>query len=346
MLEIRLKRRLQEPEYLVLLAEYCDYVFAGRWPESELVHLIDVVTTNKTDFFREAGHFEYLVSQSAAGPGGAHTAWPEIAGLERRLLHRRRALHAGHGAERVRAGPLRAFGFSVLATDICTAVLDKARLGIFKSELVDPVPRGTAPKVLHAQPRARIGPGARRSRTARAGRVPPPELHGRRLRPRGAAGNHLLPQRHHLFRPADAGSDSSESSMRQLVPGGYFFAGHSESLQGMDLPLVPGGAVRLQEGAMSDDAVPICPNVNLQPGEVYLARKPGDSANHSGIVRGRHVLERAPGRRRVVPRRPAPLPAGDARHRALRTAIAMSTSAFATWRRSSMRSASRRENWK
>jgi chemotaxis protein methyltransferase CheR len=29
---------------------------------------------------------------------------------------------------------------------------------------------------------------------------------------------------------------------RQLAPGGYFFAGHSESLQGMDLPLVPVGA--------------------------------------------------------------------------------------------------------
>jgi chemotaxis protein methyltransferase CheR len=26
---------------------------------------------------------------------------------------------------------------------------------------------------------------------------------------------------------------------RQLAPGGYFFAGHSESIQGMDLPLVP-----------------------------------------------------------------------------------------------------------
>jgi chemotaxis protein methyltransferase CheR len=26
---------------------------------------------------------------------------------------------------------------------------------------------------------------------------------------------------------------------RLLMPGGYFFAGHSESLQGMDLPLIP-----------------------------------------------------------------------------------------------------------
>jgi len=30
-----------------------------------------------------------------------------------------------------------------------------------------------------------------------------------------------------------------EKLIRQLMPGGYFFAGHSESLQGMDLPLVP-----------------------------------------------------------------------------------------------------------
>jgi chemotaxis protein methyltransferase CheR len=30
-----------------------------------------------------------------------------------------------------------------------------------------------------------------------------------------------------------------EKLTRQLAPGGYFFAGHSESLQGMDLPLVP-----------------------------------------------------------------------------------------------------------
>ena len=28
---------------------------------------------------------------------------------------------------------------------------------------------------------------------------------------------------------------------RQLAPGGYFFAGHSESLQNMDLPLVSAG---------------------------------------------------------------------------------------------------------
>jgi chemotaxis protein methyltransferase CheR len=32
-----------------------------------------------------------------------------------------------------------------------------------------------------------------------------------------------------------------ERLTRQLAPGGYFFAGHSESLQNMDLPLTPAG---------------------------------------------------------------------------------------------------------
>ena len=55
MLEVRIKRRLKElaiPSY----GEYCDYVFSQKGIESELESLIDVVTTNKTDFFREPRH--------------------------------------------------------------------------------------------------------------------------------------------------------------------------------------------------------------------------------------------------------------------------------------------------
>jgi len=31
--------------------------------EKELIHMIDPVTTNKTDYFREPFHFEYLLPQ-------------------------------------------------------------------------------------------------------------------------------------------------------------------------------------------------------------------------------------------------------------------------------------------
>ena len=63
MMEIRIKRRLHSLD-IASFGEYCDFVFTPQGTENELVHLIDVITTNKTDFFREAPHFEYLVAQA------------------------------------------------------------------------------------------------------------------------------------------------------------------------------------------------------------------------------------------------------------------------------------------
>jgi chemotaxis protein methyltransferase CheR len=63
MMEIRIKRRLRSIG-ISSFGQYCDHVFAPEGRESELVNLIDVITTNKTDFFSEAGHFEYLVSKA------------------------------------------------------------------------------------------------------------------------------------------------------------------------------------------------------------------------------------------------------------------------------------------
>src|SRR6185369_10462311 len=41
-------------------AEYCDFVFSEKG-EQEIIHMINVVSTNKTDFFREQAHFEFLM---------------------------------------------------------------------------------------------------------------------------------------------------------------------------------------------------------------------------------------------------------------------------------------------
>ena len=70
MLEVRIKRRLKILN-LHSYSEYCDYLFGHIGLKDELIHLIDVVTTNKTDFFREPGHFDYLAEEDASGSGGA-----------------------------------------------------------------------------------------------------------------------------------------------------------------------------------------------------------------------------------------------------------------------------------
>ena len=63
MLEARLRRRLKCLG-LESFTLYCDYLFSPQGMEDELTHMIDQVTTNKTDFFREPAHFDYL-SQKA-----------------------------------------------------------------------------------------------------------------------------------------------------------------------------------------------------------------------------------------------------------------------------------------
>ena len=63
MMEIRIKRRLRSLQ-IPSFREYCGRLFGHEGRKHELVFLIDVITTNKTDFFRESAHFDYLVSKA------------------------------------------------------------------------------------------------------------------------------------------------------------------------------------------------------------------------------------------------------------------------------------------
>ena len=61
MLQSRLQKRLRDLN-IRTFKEYVDYVFTQEGQDNEVVHMIDVVSTNKTDFFREPAHFEFLQS--------------------------------------------------------------------------------------------------------------------------------------------------------------------------------------------------------------------------------------------------------------------------------------------
>ena len=60
MLQSRLQKRLKELD-LSNFSYYVDYLFSKKGMEEEVIHMIDVVSTNKTDFFRENLHFEFLL---------------------------------------------------------------------------------------------------------------------------------------------------------------------------------------------------------------------------------------------------------------------------------------------
>ncbi len=59
MVEGRLRRRLRALNFNTIDA-YCEYIFDQGGLHDEAVHLINVLTTNKTDFYRERGHFDFI----------------------------------------------------------------------------------------------------------------------------------------------------------------------------------------------------------------------------------------------------------------------------------------------
>jgi chemotaxis protein methyltransferase CheR len=61
MLEGRLRKRVRALN-LSSFADYCVYLFSSEGQREEIPYLLDVVTTNKTDFFRESRHFDFLTA--------------------------------------------------------------------------------------------------------------------------------------------------------------------------------------------------------------------------------------------------------------------------------------------
>lgn len=235
MLEARLKRRLRELK-MDSYKGYCAYLLQGEGGEEEKIRFIDVVTTNKTDFFREPGHFGYLVQKALpeiaerSGRGQPVRIWSAgcSSGEEpytlAMVLSEYAAEHPG-------------FRFSILATDISTRVLAKAEKGVYPADVAEPVPLALRRKYLM---RSRE-PGSDQVRVV-------PELRT------------LVEFRRLNFMDADYGvaekvdaifcrnviiyfdRPTQERILRRLaaclVPCGYLFVGHSETLHEMNLPLI------------------------------------------------------------------------------------------------------------
>jgi len=236
MLEARLNKRLRMLQ-MYSFTDYCDYLFSQNGMESELVQMIDVVTTNKTDFFREPDHFEYLVQQV-------------IPQWERRHGNRGRKLSVWSAGCSTGEEPYTlamilsdyaeenpGFAFNILATDISTRVLEKARQAIYEEDRVDPVPMAMKKKYLlrskdRSNPLVRVNPALRE------------KIHFRRL--------NFMDDEFGMREPLDIifcrnviiyfDRPTQEQVLnhfyRLMAPGAHIFMGHSETLNGLDVPLV------------------------------------------------------------------------------------------------------------
>ena len=121
----RLSRRLRE----LGLATYGDYYEIVRADEAERTHMLDCISTNETHFFREPRHFQLLAER-------VYPAWraEANAGLRpRRIRAWSAACSTGEEPYSLAMSLLQAFppgsgwDVEILATDLSTRVLDRAR---------------------------------------------------------------------------------------------------------------------------------------------------------------------------------------------------------------------------
>lgn len=237
MLEARLQKRLR---FLGLrcFGSYCDYVFSPEGLEREMIHMIDLVTTNKTDFFREPAHFDYLT----------RTALPQLlrtegAGLGKKLMVWSAGCSTGEEPYTLAvvlsefAEQHRGFGFSILATDISTRVLEKARRGIYEQDRIGPVPPALLHKYfLRSKDRSRglvrVIPELRETVRFQRLNFMDEDFGFREQLDIIFCRNVII----YFDRPTQ--ERLLNRFCRHLAPDGYLFMGHSETLNGLEVPLV------------------------------------------------------------------------------------------------------------
>lgn len=235
MLEARLQKRLKAHN-MQTFEEYARYLFSPEGRANELIQMINVVTTNKTDFFREPAHFDYLT----------RTALPALSGI-RGDTARIRLWSAGCStgeepytlmmvlSEYKEENP--GFNFSLIASDIDTSVIEKAKSGIYSEDRVDTITLKLKKKYLlrskdHSKGLVRVVPQLRN------------QIQFRRI--------NFMDESFGMKEPLDIifcrnviiyfDKTTQEKLMqkfyRNLSDGGYLFLGHSETLNGLDTRFV------------------------------------------------------------------------------------------------------------
>jgi chemotaxis protein methyltransferase CheR len=233
MLQGRLLKRIRELK-MNSYTEYKDYFFSKEGQEKELLHFLNVVTTNKTDFFREPIHFAYLNDE----------VLPEF--MLKNSHQPIKVWSAGCSSgeepytisivlnEFARTYP--AFRFEITGSDISTQMLEKASKGIYQASKIDMVP-------LEIKKRYFLKSKDILNKTVRVHPLLQQHIHLSYLNLMdnyyGMNDNYDVIFCRNVLIYFDRATQEKVITRlcSHLKPGGYFFIGHSESLSGMDVPL-------------------------------------------------------------------------------------------------------------
>ncbi len=212
---------------------YLNYVLNSTEGINEQKQLIDVITTNKTSFFRESAHFDYLINTVVA---------EKLKRIDQQAEKTLQVWSAGcsTGEEAYTLSIVladaqlrnRGFNYKILATDISPSCLQKASQGIYTEQQISAMPEQLRKKYLlkSRDPDSglvQMGPEIRRS------------IHFDycNLTDRSFAIKQKMDiifcRNVMIYFDNKVKYALVKKFEQQLAPGGYLFVGHSESLNGL-----------------------------------------------------------------------------------------------------------------
>jgi chemotaxis protein methyltransferase CheR len=225
----RLGKRLRATN-LTTVGEYCDLLKTAT-DGDELAHLIDAISTNHTFFFREIAHFDFL----------AEKLLPEMkarAAKERWTKFNVWSAACSSGEEPYSIAMLldeclgATWPWRIECTDISNRILDKARAGIYREDTVGKL----KPERVRNYFQRGYGPqeGNFRIKSTLSAPIGFQHLNLLEGEPPFREPFHVIFCRNvMIYFDRKTQEELVQKLTRYIVPGGYLFVGHSESLTGI-----------------------------------------------------------------------------------------------------------------
>lgn len=138
MIQSRISRRLRA----LNIEDYDAYIHYLDLHPDEITHCVNALTTNKTDFFRENDHFEYLkrhflketvLKHAARYHGRPIYIWSAACSMGHEVYTLAMIMQ-----EFIAIDPK--FDYRILGTDIDTEVLKTAESGVYRSDILSQIP--------------------------------------------------------------------------------------------------------------------------------------------------------------------------------------------------------------
>jgi len=226
----RLARRVRELG-LETLGEYYRCVVDGDG--TELIQMIDAICTNETHFFREPRQFtllgdriceEWRANAAAGLRARAVRLWSAACSTGEEPYSIAMVLHDRLARD--------GWDIEILASDLSTRVLEKARAGIWPMAKIKDIPAAFVGKYMlrgvgEATGQAKVGPEARSLvRFQRA------NLRDEHYSVAGAPFDAIFCRNVLIYFDPPTRDGVIRRLLQMLVPGGYLFLGHAESLAG------------------------------------------------------------------------------------------------------------------